>query len=287
MDDRLEQVARGRDEAKAEVVRAALRAFLDEQEDVIGSRKHFTKAFGRRVDHVERLLSVTLWLNLQTLHLLYERLHKEQLEAGELLADAIREGVDLNDGERVDREAPLLRRKPNRQRDRLAAWVNLIILMFRQLAGYIRFTPLSNSAFYIRCVPIKGSMMSSLKFPPIVQAGAKRIYRSRSAGIRRAWLERDLSPLDGKRPALKSWIQYQRERADMKTIRAWTFGNVGIVCGAVSGNLVVLDLDGLAVTPLSPRPFPHWRKPIPSPAVGVLGGTSISTPISYRRASRR
>jgi Arc/MetJ-type ribon-helix-helix transcriptional regulator len=97
MDDRLEQVARGRDEAKAEVVRAALRAFLDEQEDVIGSRKHFTKAFGRRVDHVERLLSVTLWLNLQTLHLLSERLRKESIEAGELLADAITEGVELHD----------------------------------------------------------------------------------------------------------------------------------------------------------------------------------------------
>lgn len=97
MDDRLEQVARGRDEAKAEVMRTALRAFLDEQEDVIGSRKHFTKAFGRRIDHIERLLSVALWLNLQTLHLLYERLHKQELEAGELLADAIREGVDLND----------------------------------------------------------------------------------------------------------------------------------------------------------------------------------------------
>ena len=97
MEDRLEQVARGRDEAKAEVVRAALRAFLDEQEDVIGSRKHFTKAFGRRVDHVERLLSVTLWLNLQTLHLLSERLRKEQVEAGDLLADAITEGVDLHD----------------------------------------------------------------------------------------------------------------------------------------------------------------------------------------------
>jgi Arc/MetJ-type ribon-helix-helix transcriptional regulator len=93
MDDRLEQVARGRDEAKAEVVRA----FLDEQEDVIGSRKHFTKAFGRRVDHVERLLSVTLWLNLQTLHLLSERLRKESIEAGELLADAITEGVELHD----------------------------------------------------------------------------------------------------------------------------------------------------------------------------------------------
>lgn len=58
MDDRLEQVARGRDEAKAEVVRAALRAFLDEQEDMIGSRKHFTKAFGRRIDHVERVVAI-------------------------------------------------------------------------------------------------------------------------------------------------------------------------------------------------------------------------------------
>ncbi|MBK8034756.1 MAG: hypothetical protein IPK17_35685 [Chloroflexi bacterium] len=96
MDDRLEQVARGRDEAKAEVVRTALRAFLDEQEDVIGSRKHFTKAFGRRVDHIERLLSVTLWLNLQTLHLLSERLRKESIDAGALLAEAISEGVDLH-----------------------------------------------------------------------------------------------------------------------------------------------------------------------------------------------
>jgi len=97
MDDRLEQVARGRDEPKAEIVRAALRAFLDEQEDVIGSRKHFTKAFGRRVDHLERLLSVGLWLNLQTLHLLYERVRKEQIEAGDLLADAITEGVDFQE----------------------------------------------------------------------------------------------------------------------------------------------------------------------------------------------
>jgi len=96
MDDRLEQVARGRDEAKAEVVRTALRAFLDEQEDVIGSRKHFTKAFGRRVDQVERLLSVTLWLNLQTLHLLSERLRKESIDAGALLAEAISEGVELH-----------------------------------------------------------------------------------------------------------------------------------------------------------------------------------------------
>lgn len=114
MDDRLEQVARSRDEAKAEVVRAALRAFLDEQEDVIGSRKHFTKAFGRRIDQVERLLSVMLWLNLKTLHLLYERVRREQIEVGELLADAITEGVGFQEGvgELVETAAAQRKTKP-------------------------------------------------------------------------------------------------------------------------------------------------------------------------------
>ena len=97
MDNRLEQVARGRDEPKAEVVRAALRAFLDEQEDVIGSRKHFTKAFGRRIDHVEQLVSIGLWLNLQTLHLLYERLRKEEIEPGELFVDLIDDGAEFRE----------------------------------------------------------------------------------------------------------------------------------------------------------------------------------------------
>jgi len=95
MDNRLEQVARGRDEAKSEVVRAALRAFLDEQEDVIGSRKHFTKAFGRRVDQIERLLSVAIYLNLETLHMFSERLRQKQVDRLKLLSEAIDEGVGM------------------------------------------------------------------------------------------------------------------------------------------------------------------------------------------------
>ncbi len=95
MDDRLEQVARGRDEAKAEVVRAALRAFLDEQEDMIGSRKHFTKAFGRRIDQVERVVAIGIWLNLQTLQMLTERLHKETVDVSNLLANSVGQGVEL------------------------------------------------------------------------------------------------------------------------------------------------------------------------------------------------
>jgi len=93
MDDRLEQVARGRDEAKAEVVRAALRAFLDEQEDVIGSRKHFTKAFGRRIDHIERLLIVVLELSLDMKQMFVERTQKRLVDSGELLEEAIRVAV--------------------------------------------------------------------------------------------------------------------------------------------------------------------------------------------------
>ncbi len=114
MDDRLEQVARGRDEAKSEVIRAALRAFLDEQEDVIGSRKHFTKAFGRRIDHLERELSVVLWLTLNTQHLLYERLRKKSIEVGELLGEAIAEGVDLQEtvSELVETVAAQQKTKP-------------------------------------------------------------------------------------------------------------------------------------------------------------------------------
>jgi Arc/MetJ-type ribon-helix-helix transcriptional regulator len=114
MDDRLEQVARGRDEAKAEVVRAALRASLDEQEDVIGSRKHFTKAFGRRVDQLERLLTITLWVNLQTLHLLQERVRKEPVELGDLLGEAVFEGVKAQEvvSELVETAVDQLKTKP-------------------------------------------------------------------------------------------------------------------------------------------------------------------------------
>jgi predicted DNA-binding protein len=93
MDVRLEQIASQRDEPKAEVVRAALRAYLDEQEDLIGSRKHFTKMFQRRVDYVERLTVICLWINVQIMHMLYERVKKEPYDLTELLEDAIGAGI--------------------------------------------------------------------------------------------------------------------------------------------------------------------------------------------------
>lgn len=93
MDDRLNQVARARDESKAEVVRAALRAFLDEQVDVIGSRKHFTKTFGKRIDHLERMLTVLLIFELNALKYLGANLQKPLPPPEDLLNNAIGEGV--------------------------------------------------------------------------------------------------------------------------------------------------------------------------------------------------
>jgi len=86
--------------------------------------------------------------------------------------------------------------------------------------------------------------MSSSNRPLIVQAAQQETFLS--AALAYAALGLSVIPLDGKRPALKSWTKYQQERADERTIRAWSFGNVGIVCGRISGNLVVLDLDGAA-----------------------------------------
>jgi predicted DNA-binding protein len=98
MSDRLDQIALMRDEAKAEIVRAALRAYLDEQEDLISSRKHFTKMFQRRVDYIEKLLVITLWLNIQVMQILYERVKKEPYELGDLLRDSIGAGIETEDG---------------------------------------------------------------------------------------------------------------------------------------------------------------------------------------------
>jgi predicted DNA-binding protein len=98
MSDRLDQIALIRDEAKAEIVRAALRAYLDDQEDLLSSRRHFTKMFQRRVDYLERLLVICLWLNLQSMQILYERVKREPYDLASLLEDAIGAGIATEDG---------------------------------------------------------------------------------------------------------------------------------------------------------------------------------------------
>ena len=81
-----------------------------------------------------------------------------------------------------------------------------------------------------------------------------------SAALAYATLGLSVIPLDGKRPALPTWTQYQQEAASSEAIKAWSSAgllqNIGIVCGSVSGNLVVLDLDGAAGYPAFAATFP-------------------------------
>lgn len=100
--------------------------------------------------------------------------------------------------------------------------------------------------------------MNSTSTPPIVQAAQGNIIEA-AKGY--AALGMSVIPLKGKRPALTSWAQYQQSRASTTEIEAWhrqgILQNIGIVCGTVSGKLVVLDLDGAAGYPAFAASFPH------------------------------
>ena len=100
--------------------------------------------------------------------------------------------------------------------------------------------------------------MNSTNTPPIVQAAQSTVIEA-AKGY--AALGMSVIPLKGKRPALTSWTQYQHSRASEAEITIWhhqgILQNIGVVCGAVSGNLVVLDLDGAAGYPAFAASFPQ------------------------------
>jgi hypothetical protein len=85
MYDRLNQVASTRDEAIAEIARGAFRAFLDDQEDLIASRKHFTKSFQRRLDHTDWQLSVQLQMLSHLTALFMTMINKERIGPEDVL----------------------------------------------------------------------------------------------------------------------------------------------------------------------------------------------------------
>ena len=91
MDDRLQQIANQRDEPKAEVVRTALRVYLDEQEDLIGSRKHFSKAFQRRMDYQDWVLVVIVQLISHSFGMLLSEITREPFDINLLLEYALKE----------------------------------------------------------------------------------------------------------------------------------------------------------------------------------------------------
>lgn len=68
-------------------------------------------------------------------------------------------------------------------------------------------------------------------------------------------------PLKGKKASI-NWQAYSERIAAIPLIHNWhnvgLLQNVGIVCGAVSGNLVVLDLDGLDAVADFEQTFPQY-----------------------------
>jgi hypothetical protein len=49
-----------RDTPEADLIREAIRRYLDEQEDLTGSRRHFQKSFQQRIDRLEQALAFQL-----------------------------------------------------------------------------------------------------------------------------------------------------------------------------------------------------------------------------------
>src|SRR5258708_15875376 len=72
MQDRLQQLVskHGREFSESDLIREAIRRYLDDQEDIIGSRRHFAKSFQDRIDRLEYAL--TFHLNV-LLHLTARR----------------------------------------------------------------------------------------------------------------------------------------------------------------------------------------------------------------------
>src|SRR5690349_20024290 len=68
-------------------------------------------------------------------------------------------------------------------------------------------------------------------------------------------------PLRGKHPAVEEWKQYQSAQATEQDIENWhkrgLLTNIGVVCGAVSDNTVVIDFDGPGGYPAFAATFPH------------------------------
>lgn len=93
----------------------------------------------------------------------------------------------------------------------------------------------------------------------ILEAGLK----SSVYDAARAYLTAGVSviPVRGKQPTLKSWVMWQQHRPTMATLDQWhkaeLLSGVGVICGKVSNNLVVVDLDSLLAVQNFEESFPN------------------------------
>lgn len=86
--------------------------------------------------------------------------------------------------------------------------------------------------------------MISQRAPPLVKAAGT--LSPLNAALAYAQLGLSVVPLDGKRPTVR-WQALQQTPASLQQLTDWTcrglLHNVGLICGAASHNLVVLDVD--------------------------------------------
>lgn len=94
----LTQIAakRGRDITESHLIREAIRLFLDEQVDAVGSRRHFQKSLQLRLDRLER--SLTFQMNI--LVYLLAALLADNSAIDDAIVAAKRDGASLT--EKID-----------------------------------------------------------------------------------------------------------------------------------------------------------------------------------------
>jgi hypothetical protein len=98
--------------------------------------------------------------------------------------------------------------------------------------------------------------MDAIKHPMLLsQASSMSVLEAA-----RFYLEREICvlPVEGKHPAVY-WVGLETRRTTNDQFQRWQrlFKGVGIVCGAVSNNLVVMDLDGEEAVDIFADVFPH------------------------------
>jgi len=95
LQDRLRQLVskHGREYTESDLIREAIRRYLDEQEDITGSRRHFAKTFQDRIDRFENVLTfhlnVLMYLIAVGLSIMLRAVTKEKLTAAQLIQNAI------------------------------------------------------------------------------------------------------------------------------------------------------------------------------------------------------
>ena len=74
---------RGRDVTESDIIREAIREYLDEQSDLVGSKRHFQKSLQARIDRLESILTFQANVQIYLLSALFES------DADDALAEAI------------------------------------------------------------------------------------------------------------------------------------------------------------------------------------------------------